>query len=570
MKVTGGSDDRTVAAVLVPVLCLLVFSVLVNTSIFARTGRFLLLAAPTIESVLILALVLVSTGTRGETADLRNGSSPRHRWVSRAAIGGAALLLATAVLFSAADGMIQYIWGRPFLLRVDAPMMRGLLWLVFGEIGELADRLVPWIIGLIVLSGAALSLVVLLPVQRVLRRRATRISWVVLVPALAVALAVGHPVTAVVVQALGATGELEFRDIGAGVTGAVGSNEPVEAVAPSEAVEPVVSLFDRDIHLFAVEAYGYAVFSRSDLFGMLQSDLQELSDTFRAEGYLVASTVMDSPVRGGFSWLAETTLLTGQVVDSQPRFEQLAERARESGIPSFSRTLHEAGYYTLMVKPGTVHGSWPEGWDIFRFERSLVAYDGDFNYRGPWFSYVAITDQHAIWTAHNYLQSARAPGGAAEGRLVFGYYQLVSSHTPFNRVPPYIPNWEDLGDGSVYNQRADQILTFNNTWGGGTQLDEGYSAAIGYSLRTISGYLQKHLSHEANPVIIVLGDHQAQRPIREQDAGPGVPIHIATRDPAIYEAFLREGFVPGMLSVPEPPHRHLAELYPLLLAVALR
>lgn len=256
-------------------------------------------------------------------------------------------------------------------------------------------------------------------------------------------------------------------------------------------------------------------------------------------------------------------MLTGQVVDSQTRFEQLAARAAEGdGIPSLSRFLHEAGFYTMMVKPGTVHGSWPEGWDIFRFKRSLVAHDGDFSYRGPWFSYIAVTDQHAIWTAHTYLQE-----NVPEDRLRFVHYQLVSSHTPFNRIPPYIENWDELGDGTIYNDRASEILTFNNTWGGGTQMDEGYSAAINYVLRSISGYVEKHMDHQRSPVIIILGDHQAQRPIRENDAGPGVPVHIASRDREITDAFIRRGFIPGMLEVPPPPHGHLADLYPLLLDV---
>lgn len=564
-----GPTRQILALTATLVLPLAILNGLVNSARYVTTGSVAALLAPVAETAVVMALVIFSAGRQRE----RNRDRARSRGASALLTTGA-IILAVSVLFSASEALVQYVWGRSFYLFSDAPMLRSVFQLFFGEIGRLAYTLVPIAVALIVLAATALSMAALLLVRRMVTAagiaRRPSFSFGILAAALVFALASGGTGIPRIARSLQGAPDLEFRSIS---THDTVHDEPDSSNAPDDSPgkedrAPRARLFDRDIHLFLIEAYGYAVFSRETLQDMLHDDLHRLDQALRDQGYFIASTAMDSPVFGGFSWLAETSLLTGQVVGSQTHFEQLAELARQEPIPSLPRTLHDRGYYTVAVKPGTVHGSWPEGWDIFRFERSLVAHDGDFNYRGPWFSYVAVTDQFAIWAAHEHIREAREPGGVAEGRSAFVHYQLVSSHTPFNKIPWYIPDWQDLGDGSIYNEESHLIRHFNNSWGGGTEMDEGYTASIGYVLETIAGYVEKHLDNEENPVLIITGDHQAQRPIREQDAGPGVPVHVATRDEHIYEAFLAEGFEPGFFSVPPPPHRHLADLYPLLLRVA--
>jgi hypothetical protein len=517
------------------------------------------LFVPVSEVALVVVLLLLSRISRR-----------RKRVASRILLYSAAVIHGTLMLFSGTEGFVRYFWGRPFSLVADTPMLQSVYYLIFGEIGELAARLVPLGIGIIIVLGILFSLALVTAIRATLSSvvapQNIRFSMSTLVLVGLLASGVGNNVSPLVYAAFQGSEELELRLFEEIETSSDGTEDSgtVNYLSAPVAVESV-SILDRDIHLFLIETYGYSVFSRNTLLTKVQEELRLLDQTLRDEGYFIASTAMDSTVYGGFSWLAETTLLTGQKISSQMQFTELVERSRDEPVPSIARTLHDRGFYTLAVKPGTIHGSWPEGWDVFRFEDSLVAHDGDFNYRGPWFSYVAIADQFAIWTAHQHMQQVRRPGGVAERRHAFIHYQLVSSHTPFNRIPWYLENWDELGDGTIYGEQADRIRRFNNNWGGGTEMDEGYAASIGYVLETIAGYVRKHLDNENNPVLIITGDHQAQRPIRENDAGPGVPLHIATRDEEIYEQFLEQGLNPGLFSVPEPPHVSLAELFPMLL-----
>ncbi len=494
--------------------------------------------------------------------------------------------------FAVTEAAIQYIYARPFTPRADIPMIRSLIQLTMGPIGRGADLLVPLVMAVLAAILGAVGALWIWFTRWVAGRvpaltgGLTVIAGIVLLAALVSGLAPADgsqsaPISRRAVTAWFDDGKLHPQPVagldraspadapapGAAAPTSGADTPPPGADAPDAAPAPQYTfsgIRDRDIYFFAIEAYGYATVSQPEIFQALTPDRERLQEVLAANEYEVVSSYLRSPVAGGFSWLAEATFLTGQWITSQTAFEGLYE----AELPSLTSFLYGGGYHTFSVRPGTVHGSWPEGWDLFRFEQSLVAHDGDFDYAGPWFSYVAITDQYALWQAHRYLSDAISPGGVAADRPVAAYYQLVSSHTPFNRIPPIIEEWDALGDGTIYEDRWNEVLTFDNSWSGGTELIEGYSAAISYSLRSITKYVDEQLHHRRDPIIIIFGDHQAQRPIREPDAHLSVPIHVATRDPDIADRFRARGFQTGMVSAEEPPHRAMSAFFPLFTAIA--
>ena len=498
-----------------------------------------------------------------------DGAGRRRRLVRRAA----GVVLGYLIGFAVAEAGVRWVYARPFSPGIDIPMVRSLIQLGLGPVGPLADILTPIVIVAIFVAFFALGIAVEAMVtalwRRLPARRAAGASAVgVIVLAATVAGFVGGSVP--VVHSFTAWGDrpgLHLREVtldsGPAATG-IPETAPTTTNAHDTPVYRFPGILDRDIYVFAIEAYGYATVTHREIAEALAPDRQSLEAAFRSRGYQVVSSYLRSPVAGGFSWLAEATFLTGQWIDSQAAFEELYD----AEVPSLTGVLQAAGYRTFTVRPGTVHGAWPEGWDLYRFEDALIAYDGDFDYHGPWFSYVAVTDQYAIRAGDRWVKRAIAPGGVAADRPLLAYYQLVSSHTPFNRIPPYLADWSSLGNGAVYNELSDRILTFDNTWTGGTQLVEGYTAAISYVLRTLAGYVRGEMDVSRSPIVVIFGDHQAQRPIREPNAHLSVPIHIASPDPAVLQAFVDRGFRRGMVSDEAPPHRAMSDFFPLFIDVA--
>ncbi|MFW5994746.1 MAG: hypothetical protein ACOCRN_01450, partial [Spirochaetia bacterium] len=189
---------------------------------------------------------------------------------------------------------------------------------------------------------------------------------------------------------------------------------------------------DRDIHVFVIESYGITIFEQDTIREAVQPKLEEVHTRLSDGGFHSVSNYLESPIFGGQSWLAEATFLSGNRIDRQGRYEQLID----DGSDTILRTLSEmADYYSVVIKPGSINGGWADEQEVFGFDEALTAYDGHFEYEGPWFSFVPIPDQFAIWTAHNRTRELKQQDENASGRPLHVQYQLVSSHLPFNRIP---------------------------------------------------------------------------------------------------------------------------------------
>ena len=82
-------------------------------------------------------------------------------------------------------------------------------------------------------------------------------------------------------------------------------------------------LKDRNVLLFIVESYGYTAYKKEDHFHILEPVILQLENRLGSHGYAIRSNFLRSPVIGGYSWLADMTLLTGILVNSQQEYDEL-------------------------------------------------------------------------------------------------------------------------------------------------------------------------------------------------------------------------------------------------------
>jgi hypothetical protein len=140
--------------------------------------------------------------------------------------------------------------------------------------------------------------------------------------------------------------------------------------------------------------------------------------------------------------------------------------------------------------------------------------------------------------------------GGADDTPLFIEYLLVSSHAPFNRIPPYVEDWNSLGDGSIYHELP--LLTFKNTWFQGKEYAEGYTAAIIYVIDVIVSYLTGFIDDDT--LVIVIGDHQPKYPVTERGQPLSVPVHVLSRDGALLDRLEEFGYEKGLVPKKPPPH----------------
>ncbi len=327
--------------------------------------------------------------------------------------------------------------------------------------------------------------------------------------------------------------------------------EAVPVLSSAESTIPEVSIpkeavfIDADVHIFIIESYGHTLFSnpsyrevRTSLYPILDRELE-------AEGWQMRSGFMRSPAFGGRSWLADATILTGIQIDKQELYDSLPA----SGGRNLTHFFEEAGYFRLLAAPGTSQAG--EEWrNFYRFDRYLFRHD--FDYQGPFVSFGAMPDQFLLYRSGELLKELEQP--------VFAVYTLVSSHVPFEVIPEYVPDWELLGDGSVFSRGY--LRRFDNNWLSGSEYPEGFIAGISYSLQSIRGYLNRYV--EDGALAIIIGDHQPRIPISERDSTYSVPVHFLSRRPGILDnlpyAWLSRSFVPKEINGEHPDMAELAFL----------
>jgi hypothetical protein len=282
-----------------------------------------------------------------------------------------------------------------------------------------------------------------------------------------------------------------------------------------------------NVLLVIVESYGATLLTNPFYTERMDKLYVTLEKSFADDGYKVASTFLDSPTNGGFSWLAHATLLTGVRVMNQADYK-FVTNAEPKGLVHFFK---EAGYYTITAEPGTTRKV--TGPDLFKFDTRISA--ARFGYRGPRYAWATMPDQLVLDTVHRRaITQHKDP--------LFIKYALVSSHGPWALQPPVIDDWSKIGNGEIYNH-VDNV-SFPTSWTNLKAAQGPYISSIEYTLEVIRRYLHEFIKDGS--LVIILGDHQPTGKITNRSKDTRVPVHILSRNPEFVSKFIARGYIPGV------------------------
>jgi hypothetical protein len=304
--------------------------------------------------------------------------------------------------------------------------------------------------------------------------------------------------------------------------------DPFRAVPDDQLL---TALRGKDVVFAFVESYGRVALEDPQLAAGVGAVLDDGTRRLEQAGFGTRSAYLSSPTTGAGSWLAHATFLSGLWVDGQQRHDLLHTTDRDTLVRDFGR----AGWRTVGVMPG-VFLDWPEG-AFYRHDR---IYDFDeLGYRGPRMSFATMPDQYTL-KAFEELERAK-PGP------VMAEIPLVTSHAPWNPVPPFLP-WAEVGDGSVYDflegrgEQPEAILTRDPAL-----VREDYRRAVEYSLTSLISYVETYGDDDL--VVVLLGDHQPSPVVTGPTSDRDVPISIVAKDPAVLDRIggwhWQDGLRPG-------------------------
>jgi hypothetical protein len=298
-----------------------------------------------------------------------------------------------------------------------------------------------------------------------------------------------------------------------------------------------------DVLLFVVESYGRTVFIRPSYRPAMEATMTRFGRVLHQHGFEAVSAYLVSPTYGGSSWLAHDTLESGVRVENHLEDTTLLH----SSLTPMAAYLRRSGYRTVSVMPGS-RFPFPEG---AYFDYEQVYYARDFDYRGPTFGWAPMPDQYVLdWVRRREFTRRRQP--------LFVRYVLISSHAAFNIQPPFIPNWDLIGDGSIYNMRPS--INYPIYWPDLKNAGEAYLRSLDYEFETLGDYLARYVTFES--LIIILGDHQPNLQLTEPKEPWSVPVHVISTNPRLLEPFRKRGYTPGLIPDQPPPHAGMETFLP--------
>lgn len=476
------------------------------------------------EFILLWLVLLLADGLRGPGASARALPGP--------VLTGLAAGYLLLVVGRYVDVTAPALYGRAFSWYWDAPHLPGLLAAALDErpagllIAIGGGLVLAWLAAIGVLRALIAHLAAVVPAARrsLPGRIVTALAIVLVAGKMAGLPPAGHWVAPSVLGGWWLEARLAWH---ASRPGAMADVLPPSPPFDSD----LAQVHDTDVMLIFAESYGAATIDDPALAGALAPARRQLASAIEAAGLTAISAQVRSPTFGGGSWLAHAALLGGIDTRDPRRYPLLLASERDNLVRLFSRH----GRRTIAVMPGT-RTSWPEG-RFYRYDRLLDAEALD--YQGPAFGFWRIPDQFSIARLEADTAQARAAG---DRRPHFAVVATISSHLPFDPVPPLQPDWSRLTGPEPYDASAlAEALAREADW---LALREPYRRSLDYSFGWLAQWLQRPAPRER--LVIIVGDHQPAAQVSGRQASWNVPVHVLARNPVIIERLRRTGFVDGL------------------------
>jgi len=294
---------------------------------------------------------------------------------------------------------------------------------------------------------------------------------------------------------------------------------------------PLDKLKNQNVLVFIIESYGRTLFENPENWEIAKPRFKQFELDLKNKGFTIASSSLESPAIGGNSWLADSTFNSGVWVKDQTVYDELIL----SEIPVLGTYFKDAGYRTIVAQPG-MRTSGDEEY-FYNFDKTYNYLD--FEYNGPSFIWAKMTDQYVVdFIDRKEVLTSEQP--------LFAQYILISSHFPFQLIPAYIEDWDRIGDGSIYSEE-NMVQTLTIPEGKKTAGPYGLTVSLLYVMEVLTEYITQL---KEPGLIIILGDHQPYSKVTGPYGGRQTAIHVLSKDKSLIKPFIQRGYTPGLLSPP--------------------
>ncbi|MDX3452256.1 sulfatase [Streptomyces sp. ME02-8801-2C] len=311
----------------------------------------------------------------------------------------------------------------------------------------------------------------------------------------------------------------------------------VDAFANTPSDQLLTGLRGKDVLFTFIESYGRVAIDDPAMAPEIDATLKEGDARLKSAGFAARSGWLTSPVTGAGSWLAHSTFLSGLWIKNQQRYRTVTTSDRATLTSYFQKT---GAWRTVGIVPG-VRKAWPEG-KYFGLDH---IYDSThLGYQGPYFSWTPVPDQFSL-EAFQKLEHGKKNRDPIMAEII-----LASSHNPWSPIAHMI-DWNDLGDGSIFNQIKKEGTNPTEVWKSAKRVRTEYRKAIQYSMDSMIQWVQRY--GDENTVLVLLGDHQPVPLVTGGSTSKDVPVTIIAHDPKVLDRVADWGWTDGLKPAANAP-----------------
>ncbi len=278
-----------------------------------------------------------------------------------------------------------------------------------------------------------------------------------------------------------------------------------------------------------LESYGSFTLSNEANKNDIKKGIEKLSKTLTKNNFHAVSSLSESPVASGGSWLSHSSILFGAKVKDTAAHDLIFGATNyPAGLASIPKFLSKLGYKTKLastVSHGKNEVNWSKLRNSYPFEDIMLI--DDFNYTGKKVYFngnrYTIPDEYTL----NYSFDS-----ITDKSPYFLCVSTTNSHYNFVTPTKAVNNWLDyltedfeLTDGLKKN---------------GLQ---NYFTGMKYHFDYINTFFSSQKLENTN--IVIIGDHQPPM-VTPLHIDKNTPIHIISKNKDFLNAFKEFGFTDGL------------------------
>ena len=305
-----------------------------------------------------------------------------------------------------------------------------------------------------------------------------------------------------------------------------------------------------NIFLVFVESYGKVLYDHEGISSPYLQGLTQFEDRLREKEVRAFSRFSVSPVSGGGSWLAYTSMLYGADLATQGLYQKLVNDEKFREVPNFLKWLRNQGYKSIFLSPLATskrvpdYGIYGEFYGVDEWVKPKV-FEGFEGTRYGWGS--IPPDQYLFhYTKEHFFETERP-------NVLF--FLTKNSHSPFKSPARAVENWQILEQRTEPDQAA--YFSDNPT-------ADDYLKSVYYELDYLTRFAGQM---NENDLLILVGDHQPPVITKPTD-GSETMIHLLSKNQELVESFEEYGFTEGLrCQTSAQPFSHKDILWPLVTAI---